>query len=307
MIYLLYGDNMDSNLINRYKDIVISIKNKYNYDNNITHLLYIIIPAFIYYYKYNEKMIIDIFNNIEIITNDKELEYVKAYYSSIPKYSGNDIVTSKYIVINDYNQINLVNLFDCLVHEFNHAINSYNKEILIRNNILYLRTGITYNSYNIFDFTPLNKDKSYILEEIINTRQTETIINIIKECNIDDEFLNNIIYALNSETSINYESNAYYLENKILNKLLTNKTFISTIDNLRITGDIEDINNWFDNITGINNSYNKLIDILNDIINLELKYDKAKYFKNRILSKIKSKIKDIEYIINIFNNNCNYK
>lgn len=296
---------MNKQLIEKYLPFVEQLSTKYKYDNNIKHLLHLIIPAFISKYKYKEQLILDTFNNTPIIISNKKSETISAYYTSIPKYENENIITKKYIIINNYEKISLVNLLDNLVHEFNHAINSYKKEITIKNNILYIRTGLTYITYTIPILTPKEKLPSYILEEIINTKQTETIIDTIK--NYTDtslDFIANTIYALNNETQTNYKSNAYYLETHLLNKLISNKTFFYTLENLRIEGNIEDIEYWFNNITQIKNSYNSMINTLNQIINLELKLSKTKYLKNHYISKIKSLSKDIFYIIDTFNDNC---
>ena len=51
LCYNYYGDSMDSNLIIEKERVYIDqISDKYNYDDNIRHLLYIIIPAFIIKY-----------------------------------------------------------------------------------------------------------------------------------------------------------------------------------------------------------------------------------------------------------------
>lgn len=298
---------MNSNLINKYIPIINNISLKYNYDNNIKHLLYLIIPAFITKYKHKEQLITNTFKNIPIIIKNEKNNYINAYYTSIPTYTNNNITTNKFIIINNYQKISLINLLDSLIHEFNHAINSYQKEINIKDNILHLRTGLTYITYSLPNLTPKEKLPTYILEEIINTKQTESIINLIK--NYQDkshDFISNIIYALNNETNSNYTSNAYYLETHILSKLLSNKTFIYTLENLRIEGNIEDIEPWFNNITNIKDSYNTLINKLNKIINLETKLTTTKFFKKRLISKIKYESKNIIYIIESFNKNCHY-
>lgn len=288
--------------------VVDEISLKYNYDNNIKHLLYLIIPAFITKYKYKEKLIIDTFENTPIMINDKESKYVNAFYTSIPKQDGNNITTNKYVIINNYNKISLINLLDSLVHEYNHAINSYLKEVIVKDNIIYIRTGLTFITYDKNTFKSIEKLPSYILEEVINTRQTEAVIDIIKNYKDNDiELINNTIYAINSETKNNYESKAYFLEMKILMKLLTNNTFIYTLENLRIEGNIDDIEIWFNNITGLNNSYNNMIRDLNKIIKLEDKLVNIKHFRSFTINKIKSLINDINYIVDTFNKNCNFR
>ena len=244
------------------------LSSNYNYPDNITHLLYLIIPAFIIKYgSMHKELLENCFRNVPIIINDKQDTIFQAYYVSTPKYDNGEVVTNKRIVLQNYNNISLIQLLDNLVHEYNHAINSYLKEVIVRDNIIYVRTGLTYITYDINTFKSINKLPSYILEEVINTRQTEEVIDIIKKYNDTSiESINNTIYAINSETNNSYESKAYYLETKILNKLLINKTFIYTLENLRIEGNIDDIEKWFNDITGIKNSYKLLINNLNKII-----------------------------------------
>lgn len=300
---------MDPKLIKKYIPFVNELQHKHQYNTNITHLLYLIIPAFIHKYSLSkEQLILNTFNQIKIIISPKTDKNVQAYYTSIPSYQNNKIITTKYIIIQNYQNISLIQLLDNIVHEFNHAINSYNQEIKIKDNILYLRTGLTNTSYSLPTLTPLKKDSSYILEEILNTNQTEQIINIIKSYHdpINTE-INNTIYSINNETSTNYTSKSYYLENILLKKILENKTFISTLNNLRITGDIDAIEYWFDNITNINKSYQKLNEQLQKISDLEKKLINSKIFKFIIINKIKNNITNVLEIINSFNQNCNYK
>ena len=50
---------MDSNaIIEREKAFIDKISDKYNYDSNIRHLLYLIIPAFIIKYDLNKLIIL---------------------------------------------------------------------------------------------------------------------------------------------------------------------------------------------------------------------------------------------------------
>lgn len=300
---------MNTNLIEKYIPIVKEISNKYNYNSNITHLLYLIIPAFIQKYTLKkEQLILNTFKETKIIISTNKDKNIQAYYTSIPSYKENRIITTKLIIIQNYENISLIQLLDNLVHEFNHAINSYNQEIKPKDNILYLRTGLTYTSYSLPSLTPLKKDSSYILEEILNTNQTEQIIDIIKSYNnITISEISNTIYAINNETNTNYTSKSYYLENLLFKRILENKTFITTLNNLRITGNIEDIEYWFNNITNIPNSYNNLNNYLETIMSLEKKLSTTKFFKSKLISKIKTNINNILNIINTFNQNCNYK
>ena len=159
----------------------------------------------------------------------------------------------------------------------------------------------------------IDKNEKYIiLEEILNTNETEEIINIILRLYkyidkvTNTEFIN-MIYSLNKEVGKEYKSKAYFLQTFMSEELTKNKTFTLTLNNLRFNGGINDIENWFDNITGIKNSFNNLCDKLTKIQQLEIEYMKKKYFKNVILSKIRENFNDITRIIENFNNNCLFK
>ncbi len=300
---------MNSNLvIERERKVIDDISNLYGYDNNIRHLLYVIIPAFIIKYGVNyERMILDTFKNIKIISSNVKNDTVKAYFSSRPKLINNNYVTVKSMVIQNYNKISLVDLLDNLIHEFNHAVNSSINEIKVTKNYLYLRTGLTYRVYKKDTCDFIRKDKSYLLEEIINTKQTEDIINIIKGFDTSNRFIGNTIYAINSETSHKYNSNSYYLEGYVCKRILENRTFISTLEKLRICGEVYEIDRWFDDIIGKKDSYKELIRLLNEVYELEIEYSKRKIFKSITLGKIKDTSRHIMRIVDTFNNNVNLR
>ncbi len=300
---------MNSNLIiEREKPLIDEICDLYHYDSNIRHLLYIIIPAFIMKYGFDkEKVIINTFKETKIINSDKEDEIVKAYYSSTPRMVDGDFQTRKFMVIQNYNKISLVDLLDNLIHEFNHAINSYVNEIKVTLKYLYLRTGLTFRVYQKDNCSFIKKQSSYILEEIINTKQTSDIINIIKEMDQSNPIISNTIYAINAETNSKYQSNAYYLQSYVCKEILENKTFINTLENLRINGEVYEVNKWFDSITGKEGSYKELNELLVEIYNLEIKYTEQKFFKKRTVEKIRSTSKQILRIIKRFNENVIFK
>lgn len=300
---------MNSNLIiEREKPIIDEICDLYHYDSNIRHLLYIIIPAFIMKYGFDkEKVIINTFKDTKIINSDKEDDIVKAYYSSTPRMIDGDFQTRKFMVIQNYNKISLIDLLDNLIHEFNHAINSYVNEIKVTVKYLYLRTGLTFRVYLKENCSFVKKQSSYILEEIINTKQTSDIINIIKEMDQSNPIISNTIYAINAETKSKYESNAYYLQSYVCKEILDNKTFINTLEKLRINGEVYEINKWFDSITGKENSYKELNELLVEIYNLEIKYTEQKLFKKRTIEKIRYTSRQILRIIKKFNDNVIFR
>ena len=300
---------MDSNLvIEKEKAFIDQISDRYEYDDNIRHLLYIIIPAFVIKYGIkNESLILNTFRDIRIIKSEKQDKYVKAYYSSHPVYENGEYSTVKFMVIQNYNKISLIDLLDNLVHEFNHAVNSYRDEIRVTKNYIYLRTGLTYRVYKKDPLSFVRKDASYLLEVIINTKQTEEVINIIKSFDFENRDISNTIYAINNETDHKYNSNSYYLESYACKQILENRTFINTLANLRLVGEVFNITKWFDDITGQEGSYKELISLLNKIYDLEKEYIDRKLFKSLTLGKIRETSRKIMRIVETFNNNVNYR
>ena len=295
-------------IIEREKTFIDKISEQYHYDSNIRHLLYIMIPAFIIKYGVNqEKLILNTFRDIQIISSEKENKIIKAYYSSTPIFINGEYQTKKVMVIQNYKSIQLVDLLDNLVHEFNHAINSYKREIQVGNKYIYLRTGLTFRIYQKEDRSFIKKQSSYILEEIINTKQTSDIINIIKSFHSKDIDIANTIYAINAETNEKYVSNSYYFQSYVCKEILNNRTFISTLENLRLSGEVYDIDKWFDDITGEKDSYKTMNHLLEEVYNLELKYVNQKIFKTLTISKIRDLSRSILRIIDKFNKNVNFR
>ena len=64
---------MDTKLVERYIPFVNELQNMYGYNSNITHLLYLIIPAFVHKYSISkENLIINTFRQTKIIISTKE-------------------------------------------------------------------------------------------------------------------------------------------------------------------------------------------------------------------------------------------
>lgn len=296
-------------IFNKYISFVDNLK--YDYSDKIKNLLYLIIPGFIIRYGINnEKIILDSINNILINVSNSNTKNLKAYYTCIPKYKDNKLITIKNITINNLNNLDMISLLDSLIHEFNHAVNSYNNNLRYDDNYVYIRTGLCNFVYskNSLDF--IKKEKAYILEEVLNTKQTEEIIDIIhgfKKNTFKNPKINTAIYILDNHINKSYVSESYQIENLFLKQLINNKTFISTLSNLRLKGEINHIADWFDDITGIKNSYNELIDILYELSNIELKNHKFKFMEKRWKNNISNLYQKELEIINVFNKNCNFK
>ena len=282
---------------------------KYRYPDNITHLLYLIIPAFIIKYGNNSKNLIEkTFMEVPIRIDGKQDNIYQAFYYSIPEYKEGNIVTRKGITLRNYHNISLMQLLENLVHEYNHAVNSIKNEIVI-DDYIKIRTGISYNIFNkSLDF--IKKTDEITLEEVINTKQTELIINLIKEFssyNIEDVNVSNTLYSINHSVGTGYKSNSYLLESIVCRKLMENKTFISTFEKLRYEGQVDDLCDWFDNITGDKESFHKLTSLLSKTLDLSKELNNAKWFKNMKINKIRSITSDALEIVDKFNNNTIYK
>ena len=145
----------------------------------------------------------------------------------------------------------------------------------------------------------------------VNTNQTDDIINIINSFsnyNILDEEFSNKLYSLKHDIDEKgYKSNAYFFQSYICKELMKNRTFIPTIEKLRFTGNVDDIERWFDDITNIQGSYNKLTSMLDEILKEEAELNKVKWFKKYNINKIRAKSREVLDIVAIFDKNCIYK
>lgn len=299
---------MDNNkLIEVEKQFVDNLCDDYDYDSNIRHLLYLIVPAFIIKYGTSkEKIIHNTLKEVKILKSNQVSKQIKGYYIARPIKIDNELKVIKNLVLFNYNSISLINLLETLVHELNHAINSYNNTIKTTNKYICLRTGLTHLIYDKNTLASVKKDNSYILEEIINTKQTDDIINIIKNFDKNNSLISSTIFSINGETPTIYTSDAYYLEGYICKEITNNRTFIRTLENLRLSGEIYNVSSWFDDIYGKKGTYKEMINLLIQIIELEKELVNKKIFKNQIIYKIRNYSKRVMNIINKFNENSNY-
>ena len=301
-----------NSLIDRYVSFVDKISNKYHYESNIKHLLYLIVPAFVIKYDIkNENQILRCFDEIPITVTGTENKNITASFSRILIKKNSGYETKKFILLNEYKTADLINMLDNIIHEYNHAINSINYEISYDDEYVKVRTGLSYILYDKKSLKPLRKSKEVALEEIINTAQTSEIINIINSFNkeeIDNIEFNNVLYSLRNDIGKDiFESDAYEYDSLITKELIKNKTFTPTITKLRYKGLIEDIPSLFDNVIGKDGEYKRLNELLTEIHNLEYKYMDATLFKNRILNEIRNKSRMVLNIINDYDNKCIYK
>jgi len=311
------NDNNINLFFDKYIKFVDKLCDVKQYETNIRHVLYLIVPAFIIKYGIKEERnILSCFENVDIHISQTNNKNETAYFNR-KLYSKEESGTIKFasykeIVINNYYNVPLLELIDSLVHEFNHAVNSIINEIKWNDEEVSLRTGLCYiNFYRNNIDQVKSRSKDITLEEIINTTQTESIINIINDFNkynIEKEEISNALYTLKHDIDTNgYRSRAYYFQSYICKELTKNKTFISTIENLRYKGIVDDIEKWFDDITNISGSYNRITSLLDEILNDEIKLVNIKFFKKYKINKIMSKSKEVLDIVKIFDNNCIYK
>ena len=298
---------IDNNIFNKYKKVVDEISLNNEIDINIKHLLYVIIPAFIYKYGFEkEKLILKCLKDTIFLVSNKNSLNQEAFFDRKIFFVDKKYKVQKYIVINGLIKDEYIYLIDSIVHEFNHALNSMNNEVFFVGKGMRLRTGL---SYSIYNSDKQSKSNSYLLEEVINTRQSEEIISIIYNFDYsgDDNEISNLLSTINREKKKDkYNSNAYSVFMECCKKLLNNKTFIKTIEMYRLNGEIESIEKWFDNICGEIGYYDNLIELLVQMDYLIRKYEKA-IFKERIKSNIKNIMKKIDDICEIFDNATVYR
>lgn len=298
--------------LNKYIALIDSICKEYNYEPNIKHLLYLIVPAFIVKYgPSNENAILDCFKKVKIYISSKTDKVITASFNRVLNKNAAGYYTDKYVKINNYSGSSLPVLIDNIVHEFNHAVNSMNNEISYDDNFVKVRTGLSTINYDRKTLKFIDKSPEISLEEVLNTTQTEEIVDIINsfgKFNIDNIEFSNMLYALKNEISgSNYSSDAYEYQKYICDELIKNKTFTPTINNLRFKGFTEDIPGLFDSVIGRDGSYKKLNKLLAEVHVLVLKYSKAKFFKNRIINQLRSKSNEVLALIKEYDSKCIFK
>lgn len=295
----------------KYKDFVDQVSFKYQYPSNISHLLQFIVPGFVFYYGIaEERLILDVFSSVRIVIQDRQDEVHQAAFSRTLEKDHDGYRTIKCIFLYRYNQISLMQLLDNLIHEFNHAVNSMRQEIYYDEEHVYVRTGLTYLSYQKETLHAIDKQQEFVLEEIINTRQTEKIIDLIasfsKYSGLDLE-ISNLLYAIHSSSSSAYQSHAYYLQATVCQELLKNTTFIHTLEKLRLQGEVQDLDHWFDTIVGSSGSFQKFAQLLKSSLELTEELLSKKFFRNHVIHKIRSINEEIFQIVENFNQNCNFR
>ena len=299
-------------LLNRYVDFVDKISSNNHYENNIKHLLYLVVPAFVFKYGVDkENTILKCFENVKIIISGTEDRQVPASFNRKLIKDSDGYHTIKYIILNKYKTTpTITELLDSIIHEFNHAINSINNEISCDDKYIKLRTGLSYLIYDKKSLTFIRKSEEVSLEEIINTTQTEEIVNIINSFNdmdIDNVEFKTTLYTLDKEINKVYKSNAYEFDKFICGELMNNKTFLPTISNLRFKGLVEDIESLFDSVMGRTGAYKELNVLLTDINNLEIKYVTRHMFKSKILNQLRNKSQRVMDIVKEYDDKCVYK
>ena len=291
-------------LLSKYVLIIDEISVKYQYPDNIKHLLYVLVPAFVIKYGLKkEHFILDCIKEIPIIITGKDDSRYQALYVSYP-YKDEKIKTKKAIYLNRYNNIPFLQLIDNLVHELNHAVNSFKNEITVKDDIFYLRTGLARTIFDKGNLEIIKKENSYVLEEIINSKQTELIIDIIiklKDLTVEDVQIQNTLKAISNSINNKYVSSSYFLMKYYCQELLNNKTFLLTLENLRIEGNVDDIEVWFNGIYGCDLRYKTLVDLLYKMLELQ---NKKGFFVKR---KKKDIARQLIKISNQFNRNCNLR
>jgi len=290
-------------LIQKYKKVSNEISLQYHYPKNIEHLLSLILPAFVMKYGIShEALILDCFWNVPILIHEKEDAIATALYST---YLEGDTV-KRFIVLNHYNSSSFLEHFDNLIHEYNHAINSYKKILTKTEQGMLVRSGLSYVLYQ----TNGKVQRHIALEEIINTKQTEEIINILAQFGkdtIDSYEIKTALYSLQQELQGNhYQSFAYSSLAVVTKNLVENKTFFKTVEQLRLEGNLDMIPSWFDHMTKESSSYERLNQLLDSFL-MDLKSIRGKKVSIFLKSKLKKKIDEIEKIIHLFHENCLYK
>ena len=200
-------------------------------------------------------------------------------------------------------------LLDNLVHEFNHAVNSMQNEFLVQDEVV-LRTGLVYHYFDKQNLNFIRRNEKVILEEVINTKQTEMIIDTIRDFShyqISNSVIQNTLYSIYHAIDHNYHSNSYLLESIVCRQLLQNKTFLSTVETLRFEGQISEIDHFFDSIVDQEGALLQLSNYLSESIELQKELSQSRWFRKFKIQKIQNLTQKALAIVQKFDNHTIYK
>lgn len=248
--------------------LIEDIKIKNDLNNEEYELLKIAYELFCAYYK-DKTLIENVFKNIPLFIK-KEKGKVKALYARRIYKKGKDIRTKAKIVIrkNDINDLN--DLLDEVVHEYNEAINTYNNELDIDNNQVVARRGLELKVMT--KRLKTNKIFNTLLEEVINAYQSEEILSLLK----DDDF--------NIENNVNTVK--YRKESFLIKDLLNNSSFMKSLNQARLTGNIKEFEQTIYDKFKVKNFLFKLNNLLEESNSLEKSFKKKEIFKFIIKRKL---------------------
>jgi len=197
------------------------------------------------------------YNRIKNKINYRENAYaISQVNSTYINDKVNKILNITYTLLIARNTPNKEELLEFITHELNHILSSINNTFTYTEDSIYFR-------YGLFK-TKIGKDNDEtgrILNEIINTLQTEDIIKIIidlKKYKINNpkfnNALNSIITTLDSKK---YVASGYETFVNLYRPLFSNQEFKSTINKCILDGNIEDLEKKINTQLG-NHSYTRM-------------------------------------------------
>ena len=170
----------------------------------------------------------------------------------------------------------------------------FNTNILLDKDTYYIRSGLQETYFkkgngitSMFSLETIGRT----LDEITNTYITELLINRIisfQKYNIENQSLKSYLNSIKSNEQ--YKSLGYKQEVELLSPLLTNQTFINTINIHEFDGEISIVKNLFENSTEICN-YKDFCNLLDDIYQDNRKH---KLENNTNINKLKAIVLDIK-------------
>ena len=180
----------------------------------------------------------------------------------------------KIIITKDRN--NKLQLLEYLTHELNHILSSLRNTFTKTNNGIYFRYGLFKTNLS----TPNKKESGRIFNEIINTLETEDIINQLIELRKYKIYNHKFLDALKMLDTIKeqYTATGYEPFVNLYRPLYNKKPFRDLIDKSMLEGNIESIEKEI-NTKLENSSYPEMISELDKL------YDSYEFTKSKGLEK----------------------
>lgn len=268
------------------------IAKKYDYGEEEKKIIKVAYDLFVNYYE-NQKRIEDVLENVPFFIK-KEKGSVKALFARRIYKKDKKYATKSKIVIRKADVFNLNDLLDEVVYQYNEAINSYKNELTIEKDKVIVRRGIELKILS----KSLKTEKIYnsLIEGAINSFQSEEILQRLTKQQ------NKLYNIKGNENYLKYQKERHFLK-----PILKSEDLMNIINNARIEGHIDSLEDKFYELTKVQNFFYKINNLLEENNLLETRYKSTKILKSFYNKKLKNNRLKINSLMNKLGQEVKYE